>query len=590
MDDTEPRADLASMLLDLSPADVIFWSGAGISGDTPTCGPLGATLTSTALREGFEEDLPTVMQAAYEALGVHRTLPRLESVLDVSVAEYGVNILRDLLAPIHNTPPNANHRFFAEHTALGGMHVTANFDNCIEQAGADPSRVIHFHGRYRHPDDLTGLGARLSTIERGFDQQTRQELDEVIDAARAVIVAGYSGLDYFDVDPYWRDAAERGLFEGRQVIWLHHTSDDVTVISGPDCKQKQLLTMRQHGAEVHELHGATRVTLDTLARRWSLPAIPQPRPCPTPDARTTTVRDTRQQQATTRFFVHVGLRAQVRRRLEDHASTTEEHGWLADAYWGAGRYRQAADHWALAHPGNDSNSITARREREAACLWLQGRLRKARRLLTHTMADTRLRDADPQNRLLLAETLGRVLVHMRRLPDTRLLVPKRSIRAAADALDAAERAFAAATGRAQLPVHLRTRAQGVREALTGERQRPGTPASDGPVRDFDEYEALGAMLNYRHASLRARVEIPRPEDGGRPAPIEYERLRDSFRIVGDTADAARVPLLPGAATVFPFRQVLKDLHGCDFSRYHLLRLTGLHLFQRGREARAARNA
>lgn len=569
----------AQALLTAPPERMTFWSGAGISGDPPTQAPLGYKLTDRALVQAFDsEALLDALRSAYAALCLPRDRPRLESALDVAAAEHGTDVLGGLLVDLRDPSPNGSHEFFAEHTRRGGRHVTANFDTCIERAGGDPARIMHVHGSFTTTGGVETLGARLSRIERGFNVDQKNELDALLTDMDLLVVVGYSGLDYFDVDPYWRDAAARGLFRGRRVVWVNHASD-WGLVSGRACQRKQLRIFADIGeAEVHQVDAPTRQVLNLLAAAWGLPPLPDPPAWQARSEPQVILAPPAQERATTRFLATAGLRGAVRQRLAAHSLDQEERLWAADAAWAAGRYREAARHWALAYPGDDPVAVAASQERQAACLWLRGRLRAARQLLRHTLADAGP-EVDPEQRLVIAETLGRVLVHMRRLPDTRPLVSRAWVSTALVALDDVENALRENAQGRSLPVHLRARAESVRADLTGS-PRPTRSDDGGPVRDFDESEALLPMLNYEHAQLRARAEAARRGDGDPPARWEYVRLRDRFRALGDTADAARVPLLPGAGRAFGVPEVIRGLAACDFTPYHLARLVVLHLLQR----------
>jgi len=317
------------------------------------------------------------------------------------------------------------------------------------------------------------------------------------------------------------------------------------------------------GAEVFELRAPTRQVLNLIAANGNLPPVPDPpawqdRPMPS-----VTLSAVAKRRATTRFFTVVGLRAAAGERLTDHHLDAEEHLWAAETAWAAGRYRDAASHWRRAYPGSGPADVAARDERQAACSWMRGQLLRARSQLRRTLAEAEASGVDPEQRLVIAETLGRVLVHLRRLPDTRLLVTKAWVATVLDQLTDAEDAVAGLLG-----VHLRARVDSVRADLTGH-EVPISPADGGPERDFDESEALLPMLNYEHARLRARADAARRGDGDLPAGWEYVRHRDRFRALGANADAARVPLLPGASRAFTIRDVLSGFRSCDFTPYHL---------------------
>ncbi len=575
---------MVSGLVPADPAELLFWSGAGVSGDAPTSGPLGNQLTDRAIGEAFDDELLDLLRQTYSALNLQRDRPRLESVLEVVVSEHGSAALAALLDSLRNPPPNGNHRFFAQHTRRGGGHITANFDTCIERAGGDPTKIVHFHGSLSGTEDVEELGARLSGIERGFNHAQRESLDHRIAAASVIVVVGYSGLDYFDVDPYWRDAAERGMFSDRRVVWLDH-SIGWGLLIGSACARKQLRMLADvGGADVYEVNAPTREVLNSMATAWHLPSIPSPPRAAARPSSLMAVSSAAKAHATTRFLVSVGLRGVVRQRLSAHPLNVEEHSWAADAAWGAGQYREAARHWAAAYPDDDPASTARRRERKAACLWLRGQLRAARKLLVETLDQAAEERVDPLTRLLIAETLARVLTHMQRLPDTRRLATRSQMSSTARMLDEIEQDLLKEADGRTLPIHLRARVISARANLT----RQPLPASGHvPVRDFDESEALGAMLNYQHAALRARVEQPRDGDGGPPARWEYLRHCDRFRALGDTADAARVPLLPGAASAFSLATVARGLASCDFTPYHFSRLMAIYLVQRLRERAAA---
>ena len=94
------------------PGRVTFWSGAGISGDPPTQGPLGYALTDRSIEQVFEPAvLLEALLGAYAALDLTRTRPRLESVLDAAAAEHGLD----------ETPSSSGYAFGASALVAGVM-------------------------------------------------------------------------------------------------------------------------------------------------------------------------------------------------------------------------------------------------------------------------------------------------------------------------------------------------------------------------------------------------------------------------------------------------------------------------------------
>ncbi|MDP3984888.1 MAG: hypothetical protein Q8Q52_07805 [Acidimicrobiia bacterium] len=207
---------------DLAPADVVFLTGAGISANAPTNGPVGYELTTRALSNAFLPETLEEVQRGYEALGFGAgRMPRVEAILEIAARVHGQEVLEDLLEDLAVARPNEFHRFFAEHVLAGGGHLTANFDTAIERAvvGAE---VLHFHGSLAF--GTAGLGATLSRIERGFPDEVGAELRELLvgQHRHTLVVAGYSGLDFFDMDPFITAHADELRNSIDRLIWIEH--------------------------------------------------------------------------------------------------------------------------------------------------------------------------------------------------------------------------------------------------------------------------------------------------------------------------------------------------------------------------------
>lgn len=143
----------------VEPESVIFWSGAGISNDAPTCAPLGGELTVRALDYAFEPCCLERIRDYYAALRVEREYPRLETVLDGVRRIIGLDALVDVLSDMLGPAPNGVHTFLARHLDAGGRQITANFDDCIERSRATSTgdELTHFHGSFA--TDPSGAGA-----------------------------------------------------------------------------------------------------------------------------------------------------------------------------------------------------------------------------------------------------------------------------------------------------------------------------------------------------------------------------------------------------------------------------------------------
>jgi hypothetical protein len=223
-------------IADLEPQSVVFWSGAGISSDAPTCGPLGGELTVRALDYAFEPCCLERIQDYYAALRVEREYPRLETVLDVVCRIIGLDALNDVLSDMRRPVPNEVHAFLARHLDAGGRQVTANFDDCIERSRAPSTggELTHFHGSFATDPSGARLGATLGNIQGGFTPALAERLRGTLTASavKAIVFVGYSGYDAFDVGPFLRSLAPARDLEGKTVIWVRfrRLGEDIVVV------------------------------------------------------------------------------------------------------------------------------------------------------------------------------------------------------------------------------------------------------------------------------------------------------------------------------------------------------------------------
>lgn len=539
-----PIATLLASALAAAPDEVVFWSGAGISADPPTSGPVGNALAHRALDHAFAPGTGATIAGYHAKLRLRRQRPRLETLLDIVYRVHGP-ILDDLLSDLAAAEPNALHAFFAEHLMAGGRHITANFDTCIERAAPAGATVdvIHFHGSFASAP----LGATLARIERGFPPGVRDGLEHALTptSTKLVVFVGYSGLDFFDVDPFLR-ALPAESRAGQTVLWVNHSLDPAQLVP-PD--RRQLEWLKAAGASTVELKAFTRDALHEFASTWGLAIRNRPgsaagwRP-------TLAVTDTDKERATLALYALMNLHKEVHARVSAPSSAYE---WevLAHALWAEGAYGAAGDAWLRARSGAME---IARRERRGAIFWIRGEFGKARRELVEALAD---KTAPLDDRLVVAESLARVLVHMRRFPDSRL-VPTRRVREQALAHLPDPNGLAAA-GR-PLGTHLRIRVTSARAALGA-----GGTRDDDAIESFGEYEALGGQLNYRHATLRGRLRRERVD------PAEVRELRGDFIAIGAYGDAARTALLGGVG-MFGWREVFRSAVALDITRWHRVRM------------------
>jgi hypothetical protein len=572
--------DVSAWVGELGPAQVVFWSGAGVSLASPTNLLDGVTLTQFVMDWAFDGDplselcgpvagqsetSKTSEAGLYERLnvggvvtptGTRYRFPRLEVVLGVasSPAAHGAIAIDAAIASMHDARPNRNHRFFYEHCLRGGCHITANFDRCVERAGiGDVSKqVLHFHGSTE--DAPLTLGATFREIERGLPKATQQRLLAALTSARCLVFVGYSGLDVFDVAPWFSALAQSGTrpLSGLKVLWIDYQGSALVPAEEPpsiDCESgtldaflaeegvawdvQQRTDLRQAGADVTLLRGDPQALYEHLTHQWSIEisessetlAVAAPRgpaPAANPEART---------RATVALWHALGWDVgalDAIRRNPGLFAITELLEVEANVAWQRGQYRQARKLWADARPRSTAEQRATWDERQIACRWVAGQFVSA--TLRVRIA---LRRAAKQgvSSVELLELRGRIAQHMARTPDLRWLssIERRQV---ARSIERAQSE--------QLGIHASVRLASVAAALASSVDGEANPAARS---QFLESESLSSLLNYRHGRLRRMSD---------PNACRFRDQQRWFRVLGHDGDANRVVFLPGAAAAMGF--------------------------------------
>lgn len=557
-----------SLLTRLSPHQILFWSGAGISADGPTSGPLGRNLTDRALDNYFEPGLADDLQNIYQAIGAPdaEVRPRLETVLDSLVAAYGLDGLADALSDLSTAAPNDVHSFFAAHIDRAGFHITANFDTCIERAAPGDRRPLHFHGKLGTDTDLRELGARVSVIENGFPESLEENLDEILsnDELKALAFVGYSGSDFFDASPYLASRWE--LLKGKTVVWHEYGGVEKT-LAGSECDEHpHLRAARAAGAQVFLVRGLLRESLNELANAWGMRRLP-PAPSRNPTwHRSLSPSAGQKREATLSLASQMGLRGLIIRLVESKGGelTHSETGQYADALWGAGRYRDALRAWGSVYSDETATSRALLTERQGAVMWIRGQYVRAERRLRRAL----VRWVSPGSpipasiQILLVEAYGRVLVHMRRSPDTRMLVRTDQVERALEEAERLRKLLSNKEG-----IHIRARVQ----SLVADLSDKDDQQADAHIEEFSQSESLHGWLNYRHHRIRQQAA-----NGILPSKAELCSLISAQQILGAHGDAARVLLLPGAEYAFPPLAAWRAFQGLDITLWHRIRIASRH--------------
>jgi hypothetical protein len=569
-------------IADVAPDDVVFWTGAGISHDAPTCAPLGAELTERALDHLFEPGCLMRIRRYYRALRVEREHPRLETVLDVVQRVVGLHALVDVLSDIRQPDPNDLHAFFGKHLDVGGRHITANFDDCIERSRSQDTgqELIHFHGSFRADPGGAELGATLSNVQRGFPPDIGERMRRALTAPNTdvIVFAGYSGYDAFDVAPFLRSLERARELGGKKVVWIRfrRSGDDIVTVRHQSSNRQAhdvLERLAGAGASCIEVQGELRAVLAAFADRWDWPAdlLPAPAVCSSTWVPAFSASGQEHRRASLELYATMGLYSEVRRLFAEHPPKTPPELEIAALAAAAdGHYREAARLWRAAVPGGTAVDRARREEYVASCWWREGRLLKAYRHLRREVerADAAGVQGEPLWRLV--STAAHVFGHMRYRPLLRFFPTRRRNRYLARHLPTN-----GGDGHISHGPHADAMLSAARSRLG-----VGEEHSEEASLLFDEAEALHGLLNFRHAWLRRRGS--RRDPGQWPNPQEYLDQYHDFRVIGLNVDAIRVPLLPGASHLFKPWDVWRGLGEPDFTLWHRLILFGGYLLRHAR--------
>lgn len=385
-------------LLSTTPHEVAFWTGAGISANAPTSLPLGFGLTKAVIDHfciagSFETLLAYYAQAQLcDADGNPKSMPRLEFIFDCLANAIGLQVLQSLSA-FSTAPSNLLHHFFAQHIHSGGRHITVNFDQCIEDSPAFrlEDYVLHVHGRYQ-PDDeaISTLGARLATVASGLTAPMQAEIIDILTSVRFLVFVGYSGSDYFDVNPFFRSLSELGVsLPNLRAIWISHrgSPEDVLIQEGGTALPGRtiLTSLALAGARPIQVQSPTAALLLTLREAWFGPM--DERSIPATDgsrtfAITTPVTPCERLSGAIRIYEAMGLGAEITRRedairnccIESDASYQHQNRglWsLEIGYRDQGSYRKARSVLSEIKPTSAVEQLR-KQERLASVCWLAG--------------------------------------------------------------------------------------------------------------------------------------------------------------------------------------------------------------------------
>ena len=205
---------------DIKSGRIAFMFGAGISLYRRSCCPSWVEMVEAVLTEIAEfsppEELPHILQPHFGLLFNEVFFQITDRVLH---RERTAGIIR---ACIGTREFSNIHRFVAWLIDNFDVQVlTTNFDELIEAAGLSPmrsDRLLKLHGTLSDTDSARfTLNSVFQPLSPNIAEKARASI-----RGRTLLIAGYSGMDEFDVMPVLFDPAGPN-----RVIWVCHPEDSI---------------------------------------------------------------------------------------------------------------------------------------------------------------------------------------------------------------------------------------------------------------------------------------------------------------------------------------------------------------------------
>jgi hypothetical protein len=546
------------------PESVVLWSGAGLSADAPTGAPLGGTLAERALTHAFLDSDPDAIAKWFREARMPTGGPRLETVLGAVHSAFGDEAIDWLLSDLHAAAlaPNDLHRFSSEHLAQGGARVTTNVDRCIEAAaqGPMPSSPLHIHGAIGEDGATRDVGVILDRVARDLLPSVHDELLKTLTAARhkTLIFVGYSGSDYFDVQPFLATLPARSLADVT-VIWLEYAP------TGPlregvesDLYPGALAAVRllqAAGAEARIVIGPSREMLAALSSKWGLSPVPSHAPVVNPvpwsaGRRPSALTGARRQAATLELYARLGLPNMLLAYLSRHplSSGQASAASISEAFRTSGHVNAAVEWAAVAWPSSSADDVVMRHVSRIQALRSKGKMRKAERAACHLfqwVQDGRS-DASAVRVMIAIDALTSVLFDRYRAPlgrrrrlAPRLIAMQEELVRLHPALDA------------DLRLRVERIHRDLRIMLSGARR---TADLDHRASEFHEQaSSVIRALNYRQGLLRAM------DADDRRAQHAFATLHSTWKDMGQHQESVRMMLSPMARKAVGNKEIWRTL-------------------------------
>ena len=273
--------------LSIDPSKTIFWVGAGVGAEAPCNLPLGNELTDAFLKSMLGKEqaekfilhwnnhIPQIRESVKGNdwnVPTHTTeytlddvrfgnaweRPRLEFIIgEINKLDHefqNINFQKlenrrrykrqftiEALSHFAEAEPNLLHYWLADFARAGATIITSNFDTCIEKAldadhASKPASlegvrgiettsgfIYHFHGVASDENIQSNLGATVNNVSKRLPEAFTKKLEKCFQDEYNIVFIGYSGLDFFDVQPFFEGLAGDS-YRGK-AIYLHFCND-----------------------------------------------------------------------------------------------------------------------------------------------------------------------------------------------------------------------------------------------------------------------------------------------------------------------------------------------------------------------------
>lgn len=291
---------LLSLFENGRPEKVIFWTGAGISIQAPTCLPIGAELTRLCINTFMPFGTFSLVNALFslgnfkDSYGNKKELPRLELIIENIVGALGFRAFNYFsFMDIPRKYLNCYHLFFGKHIEEGGTHFTLNLDNGIDSFFTNPakfisdrpnqlteksiltSKLIKLHGTITNKTSYEDLGLILKNITVGFNNALAGSILNSLIESKLLCFIGYGGVDSFDVIPFFEHfirAIGHKSLNDLTVIWIAYNPQDSFQLCKPEDVGNGgpiiLSGLKGAGAKIYAFKGNGAKLVSLLRRMW----------------------------------------------------------------------------------------------------------------------------------------------------------------------------------------------------------------------------------------------------------------------------------------------------------------------------------